>query len=1009
MSEGAGALQGRLRGADVVPLAELVEIFFEGRALPAYEDETVAAALTAAGILGLRRAQDGRERGVFCGMGVCFECLVRIDGRLAQRACMTKVRAGMRIVPHDDRGPAPDAHDPALAPAPDSSVLERNVDVLVVGAGPAGLAAAEAAARAGAQVTIVDERPAPGGQYYKQLAPGLRPARSGALDAQFARGFDLIRRVTDLGVDLATEAMVWNASWRGAGDAEEPAIEVAVLRQGRAVRYRARRLVVATGAYERAHRVPGWTLPGFMTTGAAQTLGRAYRVAPGRRILLAGNGPLNLQVACELATGGVEVVAVAESAGAPRLADVTMVARALRLAPDLMRDGVRYLWTLRRRRIPLLYRHILLRADGERRVERATLVAIDADGTAVPGSERIFKVDAVCVGYGFLPVSEITRLLGCEHRYDRQSGGLVVVRDEDGATTRQGVLAVGDCTGRGGARVALAEGALAGWRAARELGRSLPQDAERAAARARRDLRRHRRFQTALWSLFAAPAALDTHLDDDALVCRCEGVGANELKAAIAAGADEIGALKRLTRVGMGRCQGRYCGAWAARRCMEVRGGAVLEPMDFFAPRFPIKPVPAVALAREHAEWSDAGRGVDPPEATRPRGPRERAGARPEAEVAIIGAGILGVCTAYHLARAGFDVAILERGQPNGEASGNNAGSLHVQLLAYDFGDLAQGSGRAAAETLPLQRESARLWPELARAVGADLELAVTGGLMIAEDVRRLDHLRRKAALERRYGTSVEVIGTADVLRMAPTLCERIAGAAWCPEEGKINPLLAGPAVLEGALTAGARLFKETEVQAIEREGAAFLLHTCRGPLRVGKILNACGGWASRIAAMVGARLPTRAHPIQLIVTEPAPPLIHHLLAYADRHLTMKQMARGNLIIGGGWRAAIDPGTGRPSVLCESVEGNLWVAQRILPALRSLHILRTWAAVNVNIDGAPILGELPGVPGFFNAVSVNGVTLGPIIGQLTADMIRTGKAGRALAPFLVTRFDSTML
>jgi glycine/D-amino acid oxidase-like deaminating enzyme len=123
----------------------------------------------------------------------------------------------------------------------------------------------------------------------------------------------------------------------------------------------------------------------------------------------------------------------------------------------------------------------------------------------------------------------------------------------------------------------------------------------------------------------------------------------------------------------------------------------------------------------------------------------------------------------------------------------------------------------------------------------------------------------------------------------------------------------------------------------------------------------------------------------------------------------MKQMARGNLIIGGGWRAAIDPGTGRPSVLRESVEGNLWVAQRILPALRSLHVIRTWAAVNVNIDGAPILGELPGVPGFFNAVSVNGVTLGPIIGQLTADMIRTGKVRRALAPFLATRFDSTVL
>ena len=698
------AIPGRLHGGDIVPVAEPVAIFFEDRALPAYEGEAVAAALTAAGILGLRRDRDGRERGMFCGMGVCFECLVRIDDRPAQRACMTKVRAGMRIVPHDDRGPAPGADDPALAVASEDPVPERDAEILVVGAGPAGLAAAEAAARAGAEVTILDERPMPGGQYYKQLAPWLRPTRGRAPDPQFARGSELMRRVRDLGVDVASEAMVWNASWRCAGDTDEAAVEVDVLHEGRAVRYRARRLLVATGAYERPHRVPGWILPGFMTTGAAQTLGRAYRVAPGKRILLAGNGPLNLQVACELATGGVEVVAVAESAAAPGLADAAVIARAMRLAPDLMRDGLRYLWTLRRRRIPLLYRHVLLWADGERRVERATLVAVDAGGRPVPGSERTFEVDAVCVGYGFLPASEMTRLLGCAHRYDDRTGGLVVVRDEDGATSRQGVFAVGDCTGMGGARVALAEGALAGWRAARGLGRPLPHDAARTVARARRDLRRHRRFQAALWRLFAAPATPDPLAGASAPVCRCECVGAGEIGARIARGADEIGALKRLTRVGMGRCQGRYCGPWTVRRCVEARGGAVPEPMDFFAPRFPIKPVPALALAREQTEWSDAGEGADPPEAPRLRAPGERTRARPEAEVAIIGAGILGVCTAYYLARAGFDVAILERGQPNGEASGNNAGSLHVQLLAYDFGDLAQGSGRAAAETLPLQR-----------------------------------------------------------------------------------------------------------------------------------------------------------------------------------------------------------------------------------------------------------------------------------------------------------------
>ena len=169
-------------------------------------------------------------------------------------------------------------------------------------------------------------------------------------------------------------------------------------------------------------------------------------------------------------------------------------------------------------------------------------------------------------------------------------------------------------------------------------------------------------------------------------------------------------------------------------------------------------------------------------------------------------------------------------------------------------------------------------------------------------------------------------------------------------------------------------------------------------------MLNAGGGWAGHVAALAGVQLPTRANPIQLIVTEPAPPLVGHLLAHVDRHLTMKQVGNGNLIIGGGWRATLDPATGRPRVLRDSLEGNLWIANRVLPALRSVHVIRTWAAMNVNVDGAPILGEVPGVPGFYNAVTVNGVTLGPIIGQLTADMIRTGRTGRDLTPFTLERF-----
>jgi D-hydroxyproline dehydrogenase subunit alpha len=984
----------RLTSPDIEPAAEPVRFFFDARPVEGFQGESLAAALTAAGILGLRRTDKGAPRGVFCGMGVCFDCLVTVDGRPGQRACLTKVEAGLQVRSQLPAEAIATGTAPPLAGAPDGPIPVHQCQVLVIGAGPGGLAAAEAAAQGGARVTVLDERPQAGGQYFKQLAPSQRFSRPAAVDRQFAHGRTLIEGVRDLGVEMVGGATVW-----GATRTDEGGVEVDVIREDRAERYHATQLIVATGAFERGFPVPGWTLPGFMTTGAAQTLGRAYRVAPGSKVLIAGNGPLNLQVACELALGGVEVVAVAEAAPAPGPARAGALIQALRRAPDLMAQGLRYMASLRRYGIPVLYRHILTRAEGTERVEQATLTRLDKAGRSI--GEYTYQVDAVCAGYGFVPSTEITRLLGCRHRFDDGgSGALLVERDGDAATSQPGVFAVGDCGGIGGARVALSQGTLAGWAAARNLGKNPSAEGRSRIAGARKALARDLAFQDALWRLFRAPSRIDGPLADAVLVCRCEEVTAGTLRRCIAGGVDEIGSLKRLTRAGMGRCQGRYCGPQIARLCAKATDRAPDE-FALFAPRFPVKPIPVIAVASEKPEWSEQDQGMAPPAPT----PRKRHAERErQADVIVIGAGIIGTCTAYYLAQEGLDVVVLERGQPNSEASGSNAGSLHVQLLSYDFGERAQAGGRPAAEALPLHRESAKLWPGLASDLGRDLEIKITGGLMVAEDSERFELLKRKTELERSYGITAETLSAAELRDLAPAVSERMVGAAWCPEEGKINPMLATPAVLDGARKAGARLYKETEVRDIERRSDGFVVKTTRGNFRSPKVLNACGGWSSQVAAMVGLRLPTRANPIQLIVTEPAPPLIDQMLAYADRHLTLKQAAKGNFIIGGGWRAGLDPDTHRPRVLRDSFEGNLWVANRVVPALRSVHVIRSWAALNVAIDGAPIMGEAPGVPGFFNAVTVNGVTLGPIIGRLTAEIMRTGRTGPEMAPFTLARF-----
>jgi len=204
---------------------------------------------------------------------------------------------------------------------------------------------------------------------------------------------------------------------------------------------------------------------------------------------------------------------------------------------------------------------------------------------------------------------------------------------------------------------------------------------------------------------------------------------------------------------------------------------------------------------------------------------------------------------------------------------------------------------------------------------------------------------------------------------------------------------------------AGARVFDRTEVLSIRREGSGFVIETSRGALRAGRIVNAAGAFASRVGTMLGLDVPVFGAPLQMVVTEAAAPAISHLVAHADRHLTLKQAANGNFLIGGGWTAGLDPVHSHPRPMFSSLEGNLWVAQHVVPGLRKLHVIRSWAAMNINIDGAPILGEHPGMPGFFNAVTSNGYTLGPLIGQLTANLVLGRDPGRDLSAFSINRFQ----
>ncbi|TVR09029.1 MAG: FAD-dependent oxidoreductase [Salinarimonadaceae bacterium] len=956
---------------------------FEGVEVPALPGDTVAAALERAGLRALRRARPvhggevggevgGEDRGVFCGMGICQDCLVEIDGRASQRACMTKADGVARVARHRDGEGMVGSR--LADPPPEEGLPLREVDLAIVGAGPAGASAAIAASGAGLRVVLVDERASAGGQYFKA------PAGSARLDAQHRAGEALRERLAACDVERLSGCMVWHARRDG------EAFSLGLYGDGRATLLSARALVIATGAYEKPAIFPGWTLPGIMTIGAAQTYIRSHGVAPGGSVAVASHGPLGLQLAHELILAGWTPLALLERGRPSRVGNLGDILAALSATPGHVARGAAARFALMRAGAPVMEGWEVVAARGEGRLEEVEIAALD--GTA----RRTLALDTLCVGDGFLPQNEIARSLGCPCRFDPATGALLPERDAEGRTPIAGLWIAGDGGGLGGADAAMAQGTLAGLAAREMLGAAAAASGKAEAAR--RDLSRARRFQNALWRIYAAPPrAAPT---EGTIICRCEKVTAGAVRGAIASGACDLGAVKRLTRLGMGRCQGRYC-AGEAMRFLGDYG----DPLPGFAPQSPLRPVPAAAIAHEKPEWGGHRQAPSPPL----RAPsRIQAPPLPEkTELLVIGAGIMGASAALRAARLGVETLVVDAGPVNREASGGNAGSLHLQLLSFDFGAKTGGRGKALLQTLPLQKESIALWNALQEETDVSFEISVTGGMMLAEESDQIAFLRDKVAAEAEVGIESYLIGRNEIGAIAPGVSDRMIAAAWCPGEGKVNPLVATPAIAAAAREAGARFEHGALVEGITRDGESYLVATSRGTVRTERLVLCAGAWTGALARMLGVDLPISGAPLQMVVTETAPPLASCLLAHSDRHLTMKQAEAGNLIIGGAWSAVADPATGRTRTLRDSIEGNVWVAERVIPAVSGLHVLRSWAAMNVDIDGAPMIGPLPGHPRCAVAAGANGYTLGPLVGYAAAESVVKGALGPEYAAFRVGR------
>ncbi|GAA5154935.1 FAD/NAD(P)-binding oxidoreductase [Amycolatopsis dongchuanensis] len=440
-------------------------------------------------------------------------------------------------------------------------------DIAVLGAGPAGLAAAVAASQAGARVVLLDAGQRVGGQYWRH-----RDGDTGAGHHHWRE----LQRLRAAAPEFLDGRQVWHV---------EPGFTLHT-NEGEV---HARTLIVATGAYDRQLPFPGWTLPGVFTAGGAQALLKGQGVTAGRRVVVAGTGPFLLPVAAGLAEAGARVVAVCE-AGSP-----AGFARRPPLAK--LAEGAGYARTLLKHRIPYRVRTTVVAAHGTGSVQGATIASLDADWNIV--GTREVECDAIAVGYGFTPQLEIPLQLGCATRLD-VDGSLVADADDQQRASVPGVYLAGEVCGVGGAPLSLVEGELAGLHAAFATVGAVPDNAR--VARLLRKRRQARAFARLLHETHPVRPGWRTWLSEDTQLCRCEEVTVGRVRESIVdLGATDARSVKLLARPGMGMCQGRVCGFATSCLVAAERGRAhTAQDLLAMAARPIANPVPLGTLSETH-------------------------------------------------------------------------------------------------------------------------------------------------------------------------------------------------------------------------------------------------------------------------------------------------------------------------------------------------------------------------------------------------------------------------
>lgn len=455
---------------------------------------------------------------------------------------------------------------------------------VVVGAGPAGIRAVEALVRGGLRPILLDEAALPGGQIYRQQPPNFSRSSSKLYGTEHGKADRLHGVMRELAphLDYRPGTLVWNAE---AGSLD-------CVRGGESESVTYSHLIIASGATDRVLPFDGWTIPGVYSLGASQIALKFQATAIGKRVVFMGTGPLLYLVAYQYARAGASVAAVLDTSS---LRDhLTAIPGLLRI-PSLFAKGLIYMAYLRAGGVAMMSNIRPVRVEGTKRV--SAIVCRDN------GTQKAIRIECDAIGYGLGLRSEtqLASILGCEFAFNQRDRAWLPMRTSSHRSSLRNVYLAGDGAGIMGADAA----ELAGERAAMALLEDVGQPIDlRRVSKLEKALSKISLYRETLERAFPFPQDMAQAIDDSVVVCRCEEISAGTLRrAATDKSLVELNRLKALTRIGMGRCQGRVCGA-AAAEIFACQTGKTLPEVGRIRVQPPVKPI--VLAAREYKSFAQS-------------------------------------------------------------------------------------------------------------------------------------------------------------------------------------------------------------------------------------------------------------------------------------------------------------------------------------------------------------------------------------------------------------------